>query len=103
MWNGMVLDPASTVDGLTGYIQDRPVVLGWNDNLVAISEGDGNTTVSLNVGKGDGKWDPSVVYTRDFHHYVKSFAGQGQHFAILDGTDMVSGTYGAWFTFVTCK
>ena len=94
-----------TVPAQPTYLTDKSAVMGWDDNIVQVVEGwDTNPgQVLLYVGKGDMKWMAHKLYNHEKGQYVKSFAGKDKHFVILDGRDMVSGTYGAWATFVTCK
>ena len=103
VWDGQ--GKLSETPGDPTYVTDRSAVLGWNDNIVQVIEGwdTDPSQVSLNVGKGDGTWQSYKLYEHDKGKYVKSFAGKDKHFVILDGIDMVDGTYGAWASFVYCN
>ena len=102
---GDVLDIKDTF-GQPTYVFDRPGVLGWNDNIVQVAEGwdtdPSQVLLYVSNGSGDGVLMSYKIYEQDAGQYNQSFAGRDRHFVIVDGTDMVRGSYGARATFVTC-
>jgi len=89
------------------YDVDRPAVMGWNDNIVQATVGwdtdPFQVLLYVSNGSGDGASSAYKLYEHDVGQYIQSFAGRDRHFIILDGTDMVRGSYGARATFVTCN
>lgn len=100
-------NPSVLMTAKPSQIIDHPVVLGWEDNFVLLTEGrsgSGERTVSLTVGQPDGHSVDHLLLTTSAHRYALSFAGKGRRFSELEaGQDAEGSPSVASVSFFTCS